>query len=53
MEDEPHGRAATSGVRQRIDLVVNLSVELEVKATEHLPPMSHRQLLSYLRATHL
>jgi len=39
--------------RQRIDLIVNLSVALEVKATEHLPPISHRQLLSYLRATHL
>ena len=39
--------------RQRIDMLVNLSVVVEIKATEQLPPMAHRQLLSYLRATHL
>ena len=39
--------------RQRIDSLVNLSVVLEIKATELLPPLSRRQLLSYLRATHL
>ena len=39
--------------RQRIDVLVNLSVALEIKATETLPPNTHRQLLSYLRATHL
>lgn len=39
--------------RQRIDTIVNLSVVLEIKATEKLPPATRRQLLSYLRATHL
>lgn len=39
--------------RQRIDMIVNVSVVIEIKVTEHLPAMAHRQLLSYLRATHL
>jgi GxxExxY protein len=39
--------------RQRIDIVVNYSVILEIKATEQLPTIARRQLLSYLRSTHL
>jgi GxxExxY protein len=39
--------------RQRIDMIVNCSVVLEIKATEQLPPIARRQLLSYLRSRHL
>jgi GxxExxY protein len=39
--------------KQRIDMLVNYSVVVEIKATEHLPPIARRQLISYLRATHL
>lgn len=39
--------------RQRIDMIVNCSLVLEIKATEQLPPIARRQLLSYLRSTDL
>jgi GxxExxY protein len=39
--------------KQRIDIVVNHSLIVEVKATEFLPPFSRRQVLTYLRATEL
>jgi GxxExxY protein len=39
--------------KQRIDMVVNYSVIIEIKATETVPPFSRRQLLNYLRATRL
>jgi GxxExxY protein len=39
--------------RQRIDLIVNHAVVVEIKATEKVPPFSRRQLLNYLRATQL
>src|SRR5215469_14063498 len=34
--------------KQRIDMVVNYSVVVEIKATEQLPPITRRQLISYL-----
>ena len=37
----------------RLDMVVDETVVLEVKATEVLPPHARRQLLNYLRATRL
>jgi GxxExxY protein len=39
--------------RQRLDLVSDRDVILEVKATEQLPPFARRQLLNYLRVSHL
>lgn len=38
---------------QRLDIVVDHHLVLEVKATEILPPNARRQLLSYLSATQL
>jgi len=38
---------------QRIDLLVDRQVVLEVKASEELPRFARRQLLSYLTCTHL
>ena len=38
---------------QRIDIVVNHSVIVEIKATERIPPFARRQLVNYLRATRL
>jgi GxxExxY protein len=37
--------------RQRVDMLVDDWVIVEVKATEHLPPYAKRQLVNYLRAT--
>jgi len=37
----------------RLDLLVENTVAVEVKATELLPPIASRQLLNYLRASHL
>jgi GxxExxY protein len=39
--------------RQRIDILVNRSVIVEIKATEKIPPFARRQLLNYLRASRL
>ncbi len=39
--------------RQRIDMIVDRTVALEIKATEVLPRFSYRQLLSYLTVTRL
>ena len=39
--------------KQRIDMMVNHSVIVEIKATERVLPFSRRQLLNYLRATQL
>jgi GxxExxY protein len=39
--------------KQRIDMIVNHSVIVEIKSTESVPPFSRRQLLNYLRATRL
>ena len=39
--------------RQRIDIIVDRAVALEIKATEVLPRFSYRQLLSYLTVTRL
>ena len=39
--------------RQRIDMLVNHSVIVEIKATQKVPPFARRQLLNYLRATRL
>jgi GxxExxY protein len=44
------GQVLTS---QRVDLVVDGRVVVEVKATMVLPPTAHRQTLNYLRATTL
>jgi GxxExxY protein len=38
---------------QRMDLVVNGRVILEIKSTEILPPLSRRQVRNYLRATNI
>lgn len=37
--------------RQRLDMVVNRCVVVEIKSTEVLHPTAHRQLQSYLTAT--
>lgn len=37
----------------RMDLLVEEKVAVEVKATELLPPIAKRQLLNYLRVSHL
>jgi GxxExxY protein len=37
----------------RIDIIVDKSIVLELKATERLPPETRRQTLNYLRATNL
>lgn len=37
--------------RQRLDLVVDHRIIVEIKSTEKMPPNAQRQLLSYLRAT--
>jgi GxxExxY protein len=39
--------------RQRLDMIVNRAVVVEVKATERLAPFAQRQLLNYLTATKL
>lgn len=39
--------------RQRLDMIVNGTVVLEIKATERLPNFARRQLLNYLTATRL
>lgn len=39
--------------RQRLDMVVDEKVVIEIKATSALPPNASRQLLNYLRATRL
>jgi len=39
--------------RQRLDLVVEDRVLLEVKAIEHLAPVHHAQVMSYLRVSKL
>jgi GxxExxY protein len=39
--------------RQRIDMLVNHSVIVEIKATEEVPPFARRQLLNCLCATRL
>jgi len=39
--------------KQRIDMIVNHSVIVEIKATENVPSFARRQLLNYLRATRL
>jgi GxxExxY protein len=38
---------------QRLDMVVNGKVIVEIKSTEMLPPMSRRQVRNYLRATNI
>jgi GxxExxY protein len=38
---------------QRIDMIVDGTVLIEIKSTRHLPPDSERQLLNYLRASEL
>jgi len=37
----------------RMELLVDEKVAVEVKATELLPPVARRQLLNYLRVSHL
>ncbi|MGH7648843.1 MAG: GxxExxY protein [Gemmatimonadaceae bacterium] len=37
--------------RQRLDMIVDDMIVVELKATEALPPASLRQVFSYLRAT--
>jgi GxxExxY protein len=37
----------------RLDVLVEQKIAVEVKATELLPPAANRQLLNYLRASHL
>lgn len=37
--------------RQRLDMVIDLRVIVEIKATEHLSPAASAQVISYLRAT--
>lgn len=39
--------------RQKLDMVVDGKIVVEVKATEHLPPNSTAQLFSYLCGTNL
>ena len=39
--------------RQRIDMIVDRQVVLEIKATEQLPRFAQRQLLNYLTVTNL
>lgn len=39
--------------RQRIDMIVNHCVIVEIKSTERVPPFARRQLINYLRATRL
>jgi len=36
---------------QRLDLVVDEQLVLEIKAVEHLNPVHHAQILSYLRVS--
>lgn len=38
---------------QRIDMIVDEKVVVEIKSTPVLPPTAQRQLLNYLRATKL
>ena len=38
---------------QRVDMIVDEKVVVEVKSTHVLPPTAQRQLLNYLRATRL
>jgi len=39
--------------RQRLDMIVDGILVVEIKAGETLPPASLRQVFNYLRATHL
>ena len=39
--------------QERLDMVVDGKLIVEVKATEGLPPAAHRQIQSYLKATNL
>ena len=39
--------------RQRLDMVVDGRVVVEIKSTDILHPSAHRQLLSYLKSTEL
>ena len=38
---------------QRADMIVDDKVVVEIKSTEVIPPMSHQQVVNYLRATTL
>ena len=37
--------------KQRIDMLINHRLIVEIKATETIPPFARRQLVNYLRAT--
>jgi GxxExxY protein len=39
--------------RQRLDMIIDDTIVVELKSTAALPPGSLRQVFSYLRATHL
>ena len=39
--------------RQRVDVVVDEKVVVEIKSSEVLPPMAQRQVVNYLKATSL
>ena len=44
-------KGASLGIQQRIDLLVNDQVVIELKSVEKLLPVHHKQLISYLKLT--
>ena len=53
---EYHARVMLDGEQlgfQRLDMVIDQCVVVEVKSTQRLDPFSRRQLYNYLRATNL
>jgi GxxExxY protein len=63
LRDRGHAVAREASVRvfykeqelgtQRLDMIVDRVLVVEVKSTQHLSPVATRQLLNYLRATNL
>lgn len=44
-------KGASLGIQQRIDILVNDQVVIEIKSVERLLPVHHKQLISYLKLT--
>jgi GxxExxY protein len=42
-------KGANLGIQQRIDILVNDQVVIEIKSVERLLPVHHKQLISYLK----
>ena len=44
-------KGVSLGIGYRLDMVINRAVVVEIKSVEHVLPVHHHQLLTYLRLT--